>query len=288
MMPVAESMEREYGLPWLDYELLDVGDGKKLERWGAIITIRPDLQADYKRGLPHSQWLEMAHWEFEEQSSIQGRWKNIKVDSPEEWTITYGKLTFNLKLTKFKHVGLFPEQQANWRFIQEQVSPGQKILNLFAYTGAASLVARANGAEVVHVDSVKQMLTWANNNMERSSLSDIKWVLEDALKFAQRELKRCNKYDGIIMDPPAWGLGTKGEKWKLENHLSSLIETAHGLMNPKAFLILNTYSPKVVLADLAKSAEPYFPENQMQTKQLWIPTKIGKELFCGNLLRAIK
>ena len=279
---------REYGLPWPDYELLDAGDGKKLERWGTIITIRPDLQAHYKPGFPYSQWLEMAHWEFEEQSSIQGFWKNIKTHSPEEWTITYGKLTFSLKLTKFKHVGLFPEQQANWRFIQEQVSSGQKILNLFAYTGAASLVARACGAEVVHVDSVKQMLTWANNNRERSSLSDIKWVLEDALKFAQRELKRGNKYDGIIMDPPAWGLGAKGEKWKLENHLSSLIETAHGLMNPKAFLILNTYSPRVELADLAKSAEPYFPENKMQTKQLWLPTKVGKELFCGNLLWAIR
>jgi 23S rRNA (cytosine1962-C5)-methyltransferase len=285
---VAGKTPREYGLPWPDYELLDAGDGKKMERWGTIITIRPDLQAHDKPGLPYSQWLEMAHWEFEEQSSIQGFWKNIKADSPEQWTITYGKLNFGLKLTKFKHVGLFPEQQANWRFIQERVSTNQKILNLFAYTGAASLVARGNGAEVVHVDSVKQMLTWANNNRELSTLSDIKWVLEDALKFALRELKRGNKYDGIIMDPPAWGLGAKGEKWKLENHLSSLIETAHGLMNPKAFLILNTYSPKVKLADLAKSAEPYFPENQMQTKQLWMPTKTGKELFCGNLLRATK
>lgn len=288
MLPAAEYMTREYGLPWPDYELLDAGDGKKLERWGEVITIRPDLQAHYKPGLPYSQWLEMAYWEFEEQSSTQGFWKNIKAHSPEQWTISYGKLTFCLKLTKFKHVGLFPEQQANWRFIQEQVFPGQKILNLFAYTGAASLIARANGAEVVHVDSVKQMLTWANKNREHSSLSDIKWVLEDALKFAQRELKRGNKYDGIIMDPPAWGLGAKGEKWILENHLSSLIETAHGLMNPKAFLILNTYSPKVALADLAKSAEPYFPVNQMQTKQLWMPTKTDKELFCGNLLRSIR
>jgi 23S rRNA (cytosine1962-C5)-methyltransferase len=288
MIAVAESMGREYGLPWADYELLDAGAGKKLERWGTIITIRPDLHAHYKPGLPYFQWLEMAHWEFEEQSSVQGFWKNIKTHSPEQWTITYGKLTFCLKLTKFKHVGLFPEQQANWRFIQEQVSPGQKILNLFAYTGAASLVARANGADVVHVDSVKQMLTWANNNMEPSELTDIKWVLEDALKFAQRELKRGNKYDGIIMDPPAWGLGAKGEKWILENHLSSLIETAHGLMNPKAFLVLNTYSPKIALADLAKAAESYFPANQMAIKQLWMQTKTGNELFCGNLLRAVK
>jgi 23S rRNA (cytosine1962-C5)-methyltransferase len=283
-----DTMLREYGLPWLDYELLDAGDGKKLERWGEIITIRPDLQAYFATGWPYAQWRKMAHWEFEEQSPTQGSWKKIKAHSPEQWIIEYGKLNFCLKLTKFKHVGLFPEQQANWRFIQEQVRAGQKILNLFAYTGAASLVARACGGEVVHVDSVKQMLTWAKNNMECSKLSDIKWVLEDALKFAQRELKRGNKYDGIIMDPPAWGLGTKGEKWILENHLPGLIEAAHELMNPKAFLILNTYSPKVELADLARSAERIFSVNQMQIKQLWMPTKTGNELFCGNLLRTIK
>ncbi len=283
-----EKISREYGQPWPDYELLDAGDGKKLERWGAVITIRPDLQAYFKPGWSFGQWQDMAHWEFEEQSSTQGCWRNIKPHTPEQWIIAYGRLNFGLKLTKFKHVGLFPEQQANWRFIQERVSAGQKVLNLFAYTGAASLVARDNGAEVVHVDSVKQMITWANENMERSALSDIKWVLEDALKFARRELKRGNQYDGIIMDPPAWGLGAKGEKWKLENHLSGLIETAHGLMNPGAFLILNTYSPKVEAADLAKSAGQYFSVNQVEIKQLMMPTKTGKELFYGNLLRAIK
>jgi len=132
------------------------------------------------------------------------------------------------------------------------------------------------------------MITWANENKERSNLSDIKWVHEDALKFAQRELKRGNQYAGIIMDPPAWGLGVKGEKWKLENHLSGLIETAYGLMNPGAFLILNTYSPKVEPADLAMSARQYFSANQLEIKQLWMRTKTGKELYCGNLLRAVK
>ncbi|SJM93044.1 SAM dependent methyltransferase [Crenothrix polyspora] len=285
---VADISLREYGSPWTDYELLDAGNGKKLERWGEVITIRPEIQAHFKSGWSYAQWQEMAHWEFEEHSSTQGSWKNIKAHSPEQWTLAYENLSFGLKLTKFKHVGLFPEQQANWRFIKQQACAGQKILNLFAYTGAASLVACDNGAQVVHVDSVKQMLTWANENRERSNLSDIKWVLEDALKFAQRELKRGNTYDGIIMDPPAWGLGAKGEKWILENQLSNLIETAHGLMNPKAFLIVNTYSPKVALADLAKSAEPYFPAHQMEIKQLWMRTKTGNALFYGNLLRAIK
>jgi 23S rRNA (cytosine1962-C5)-methyltransferase len=279
---------REYASPWPDYELLDAGDGKKLERWGKVITIRPEIQADFKPGWPYSQWLDMAHWEFEELSSTQGRWLNIKPQAPEQWLISYENLNFGLKLTKFKHVGLFPEQQANWRFIKQRASAGQKVLNLFAYTGAASLVAREAGADVVHVDAIKQLITWANENKERSHLSDIKWVHEDALKFALRELKRGNKYDGIIMDPPAWGLGAKGEKWKLENHLAGLIETAHGLMNPGAFLILNTYSPKVDLMDLAESARRYFSASQVDIKQLWMPAKTGKELYYGNLLRAIK
>ncbi|MEQ1636978.1 MAG: class I SAM-dependent methyltransferase [Methylococcales bacterium] len=285
---LAGMAQREYGSPWPDYELLDAGDGKKLERWGQIISIRPDLQAHFPPEWPLAQWLKMAHWEYVEQSSTQGTWKALKADAPEHWTITYGPLTFHLKLTKFKHVGLFPEQQANWRFIKEHSDADQKILNLFAYTGAASLVASATGAEVVHVDSVKQLITWANENKTLSNLANIQWVLEDALKFALRELKRGNKYDGIIMDPPAWGLGAKGEKWKLENHLSSLLETAYGLMNPKAFLILNTYSPKVTLADLQKSGERFFSAKQMHTKQLWMKTKSGKELYYGNLLRAVK
>ncbi|MDD1616214.1 MAG: 23S rRNA (cytosine1962-C5)-methyltransferase, partial [Methylococcaceae bacterium NSP1-2] len=235
---------REYAAHWSDYELLDAGDGKKLERWGKIITIRPDIHADFKSGWSYAQWQDMAHWEFEEHSTTQGQWKNIKSDAG---------LNF-----------------------QQRVRAGQKILNLFAYTGAASLVACDAGAEVVHVDSVKQLITWANENKERSHLADIKWVHEDALKFAQRELKRGKHYDGIIMDPPAWGLGAKGEKWKLEHHLSGLIETAFGLMNSGAFLILNTYSPKIELSDLAASAGLFFTKNQVEIKQLWMPTKTGK------------
>ncbi|WP_446808177.1 class I SAM-dependent methyltransferase [Methylomonas sp. 2BW1-5-20] len=277
---------QEYAVGWPDYELLDAGDGKKLERWGEVVTIRPEIQAHFKPSWTWSDWQARADWEFEELSSTQGTWKNLKLQAPDHWQIAYEQLKFGLKLTKFKHVGLFPEQQANWRFIAERVKPGDKVLNLFAYTGAASLIARAHGAEVVHVDSVKQMLDWANDNQARSALTDIKWVLEDALKFAKRELKRGNRYDGIIMDPPAWGLGAKGEKWKLENHLAELIDTARGLMHPGAFLILNTYSPKVESADLAHAAESCFAKNQIEIKQLWMQSKTGKALFYGNLLRA--
>lgn len=279
---------REYAVAWRDYELLDAGDGKKLERWGDLVTLRPDIQAQAKPGWSFEQWLTLADWEFEEHSSTQGQWKKLKPDAQEHWLIAYRQINFGLKLTQFKHLGLFPEQQANWRFIEQHLQAGQKFLNLFAYTGAASLVARAQGADVVHVDSVKQMLGWANENQARSSLADIQWVLEDALKFAQRELKRGNRYDGIIMDPPAWGLGAKGEKWKLEQQLPSLIETAYGLLNPGGFLILNTYSPKVEWADLANIAERYFSANPLEIKQLWMRAQTGKTLFYGNLLRAIK
>ncbi|MBD9354959.1 class I SAM-dependent methyltransferase [Methylomonas albis] len=283
----ADLNSREYAVGWPDYELLDAGDGKKLERWGDVVTIRPEIQAHFQPGWTCLDWQARADWEFEELSSTQGTWKKLKPQANEHWQIAYQQLTFGLKLTKFKHVGLFPEQQANWRFIAARVKPGDKVLNLFAYTGAASLVARTHGAEVVHVDSIKQMLDWANDNQARSALTDIKWVLEDALKFAKRELKRGSRYDGIIMDPPAWGLGAKGEKWKLENHLADLIETAHGLMHPGAFLILNTYSPKVELQDLASAAAPCFSRNQSEIKQLWMQSKTGKALLYGNLLRVI-
>ncbi|MBD9361851.1 class I SAM-dependent methyltransferase [Methylomonas fluvii] len=283
---VPGNSQREYAVGWPDYELLDAGDGKKLERWGEVVTIRPEIQAHFQPGWSWSDWQARADWEFAELSSTQGTWQKLKPQASEHWQIAYQQLKFGLKLTKFKHLGLFPEQQANWRFIAERVKPGDKILNLFAYTGAASLVARANGAQVVHVDSVKQMLDWTNDNMTRSGLTDVQWILEDALKFAKRELKRGNRYHGIIMDPPAWGLGAKGEKWKLENQLADLIETARGLMNPGGFLILNTYSPKVELEDLANTAAPCFAKNQIEIKQLWMQSKTGKALFYGNLLRA--
>ena len=279
---------RLYSQPWPDYELLDAGNGKKLERWGNTITIRPDIQAHLTPIWPYADWQERAHWQFNELSPTQGNWQQLKPDAPEQWTITYQQLKLGLKLTQFKHVGLFPEQQANWHFLAEQVGKQHKILNLFAYTGAASLIARQHGAEVVHVDSVRQMLGWAKSNMELSSLADIQWVLEDALKFAQRELKRGKQYDGIIMDPPAWGLGAKGEKWKLENQLPGLIATAQALLKPKGFLIVNTYSPKISLTDLASAAATHFPDSQVEIKQLWLSAQTGNDLYCGNLLRVQK
>jgi 23S rRNA (cytosine1962-C5)-methyltransferase len=282
---VSKTEDRIYSEAWKDYELIDAGGGKKLERWGSIITIRPEVQAYFKSEKTFKEWDQIAHWEFVSKDGKSGKWKSLKKESPSAWKIMFNKLSFNLELTKFKHVGIFPEQRENWDFIRKNVSANDKFLNLFAYTGAASCVARWAKADVVHVDAVKQLISWARLNMEESNLEDIKWVLEDALKFASREQKRGNKYKGIIMDPPAWGIGAKGEKWKLEEKLEELLTTASTIMERDGFLILNTYSPTVDLKLIQRLAKRIFPKKTTEVKELWMKTTTGKELFYGNLLR---
>ena len=279
--------DRQYSSPWESYELLDAGGGKKLERFGEVITIRPELQAYFKSELPFEEWYKLAHWEFVAQSNTKGSWKKLK-DASDKWQVKYKDLTFILELTNFKHLGLFPEQVSNWEFIASKLEVDQKFLNLFAYTGAASLVAKSTGAAVFHVDSVKQLINWANENQEVSGLSGIKWVLEDALKFAQREVKRGNFYDGIIMDPPAFGLGAKGEKWILEEKLPLLLDAASQLLNKNGFLIVNTYSPKLAAKDLRNVAGRFFDLNKFTVNELWMKTKTGKDLFYGNILKVVK
>lgn len=279
------TFERIYSKPWQDYELIDAGGGKKLERWGNILTIRPEVQAYFKSEKTFDEWRKMAHWEFVPKGSQNGNWKALKPNSPKAWTIKFEKLTFHLELTKFKHVGLFPEQRANWDFIKDRLESEDRFLNLFAYTGAASCVARYQGAETFHVDSVKQLISWAKQNMEESRLLNIRWVLDDALKFATREAKRGNKYKGIIMDPPAWGLGAKGEKWKLEEKIDELLSTAAELLDEDGFLIMNTYSPTLDNEMIQSLTELYFPNHSCDIKELWMKTTTGKELYYGNLLR---
>lgn len=277
--------DRIYAEHWPDYELIDAGGGKKLERWGTIITIRPEVQAYFKSEKTFKEWADLAHWEFVSKGGQSGTWKALQKLSVKEWNIKFRDLMFHLELTKFKHLGLFPEQHANWQFIEKHLSPGDKFLNLFAYTGAASVIARSRGAEVVHVDAVKQLITWARTNMELSGLQDIKWVLEDALKFGQREQKRGNKYKGIIMDPPAWGLGAKGEKWKLEDKLDELLSTASSILDSNGFLILNTYSPTVDFNMIRSLAMKHFNKRNFEVKELWMKTTTGKELYYGIVLK---
>lgn len=281
------SDEKLYVSGWKDYELIDAGGGKKLERWGSIITIRPEVQAYFRSGKPFAEWHKLAHWEFTDKGGQTGTWKALKKDAPRKWSISYKDLTFNLELTKFKHVGLFPEQRINWDFIDQRLNNDSNFLNLFAYTGAASVVARKTGAETIHVDSVKQLISWAKENMESSQLSNIKWVHEDALKFTQREVKRDRSYSGIIMDPPAWGIGAKKEKWKLEDKIDELISNAATLIGKEGFLVLNTYSPQVELDLLQKLANQYFKKRSFSLQELWMKTTSGKELFYGNVLRVL-
>ena len=269
---------------WNDYELIDAGGGKKLERWGDVITIRPEVQAYFRSAKPFETWRAMAHWEFEEKGAQSGEWKSLK-SAPREWSISYENLVFQLRLTKFKHLGLFPEQRINWDFIRGRLSVEARFLNLFAYTGGASVVARAAGAETLHVDSVKQLISWARENMELSNLTNIKWVHEDAIKFAKREVKRGKKYDGIIMDPPAWGIGAKNEKWKLEDKLHELMQSTAALLQQDGFLILNTYSPQVSVEFLEQLASRIFENRTYEISELWMKTTTGKNLYFGNVVR---
>lgn len=235
---------------WDDYELIDSGNFEKLERFGEYITIRPETQAIWDRSLSEAEWLKRAHVKYIGMGANNGRWEQLR-KMPSRWQVRYNKglldLTFNLELTKFKHVGIFPEQAVNWDYLSGRLgrmkTETPRFLNLFAYTGGASLAARASGADVVHVDSIKQVVSWSRTNMESSKLVDIRWVVEDALKFAEREAKRGNTYNGIILDPPAFGHGPKGESWKLEKQINHLLKTVFSLLDrEESFLILNTYS----------------------------------------------
>ncbi|PWH85485.1 class I SAM-dependent methyltransferase [Brumimicrobium oceani] len=279
--------EKTYSTDWSDYELIDAGNEKKLERWGNIVTIRPERQAYFKPVMPEAEWKAKAHLEFVPKSNTSGNWTRLKKVPLEDWKINYKELTFKLETTKFKHVGLFPEQATNWDLISNHLKkPGMKMLNLFAYTGAASIAARAKGAEVTHVDSVKQLISWAKSNMESSGLKDIRWMHEDALKYASREFKRENRYHLIVMDPPAYGIGAKNEKWKIEQKLEELIDLASHLLHPGGLLILNTYSPKVKLKEINYYAKKNF--KKVEASELWKKTSTGKDMFFGHLLRAYR
>ena len=248
---------------WKDYELLDSGNGEKLERYGAYVLRRPEPKALWTPSMSDSEWRRLAHTSFTPGAGFgkagkedSGTWNRLrKMD--DQWYIRYrceGGADFNLRLglTSFKHVGVFPEQAPNWDFIHRQTSllasSGEgdsrpRVLNLFAYTGAASLAARSAGADVTHLDSVRQVVTWARGNMEASGLDGIRWVVEDAMKFAVRESRRGKFYDGIILDPPAYGHGPDGEKWKLDECLFEMLRTVSSILKPEhSFLVLNLYS----------------------------------------------
>lgn len=282
---------------WKDYELLDCGNFEKLERFGSHITIRPEPQALWDKKWSDSEWKKKAHVVFTQKSSSSGDWHKIK-QVAEQWKISYqltselelpnSEIILRLGLTSFKHVGVFPEQAVNWDYIFNAIQDLKKqgietprFLNLFAYTGAASLVAKAAGADVVHVDSIKQVVTWARENMDHSHLSDIRWVVEDALKFVSREAKRGNKYHGIILDPPAFGHGPNGEKWKLEDNINEMMKGVISILDSeKHFLILNAYSLGFSSLIIENMLSDFAKEN-LETGELFLKAQTGITLPLG-------
>jgi 23S rRNA (cytosine1962-C5)-methyltransferase len=283
---------------WKDYELLDCGDFEKLERFGDVILIRPEPQAVWKKLWSESEWTKLHHIRFKGRSATSGDWIKKNPKTADRWQVNYQNkdisINFRLGLTSFKHVGIFPEQAVNWDFIAEQIkrfkNPEPKVLNLFAYTGGASLAAKAAGADTTHVDSIKQVVTWANENQELSKLKDIRWVVEDALKFVKREIKRGKKYNGIILDPPAYGHGPNGEKWKLEDHIQEMMQDVVQLLDEKEhFLILNAYSmgfSSVIIENLIKSSFPKV--SNLNCGELFLPAKSGCKLPLGVFGRFYK
>ncbi len=241
---------------WKDYELIDCGNFEKLERFGQYILIRPEPQALWNKQLSELEWKKMAHAKFVRDNSKKshrdshnenGGWQFFK-EIPKNWTIEYQPLKLKLKvsLTSFGHLGVFPEQIDNWHFIDHQIkaiNQPTKVLNLFAYTGAASIVAAQAGADVTHLDAVKNVVTWANENRQLSNAPEIRWLIDDAMKFLKRQAKKGVIFQGLIIDPPAYGRGPEGEKWVLEEQLNDLMELCSQILDQdKGFVLLNLYS----------------------------------------------
>lgn len=283
-----------------DYELIDSGDFEKLERFGEFTTRRPEPQAIWHKSLSEEEWQRLSDASFlrtsASKSDERGEWHN-KPRMQERWWIGYDYKQMHLKmrlgLTSFKHVGIFPEQGANWNYIYDQILKQKangstpKVLNLFAYTGGATLAARSAGADVTHVDSVKQVVSWARENMDRSGLDGVRWIVEDALKFVRREVRRGNRYDGIILDPPAYGHGANGEKWVLEENICEMLECCARLLDAdKGFLVLNLYSMGLS-ATLARTAlrQTFGTTGQEELGELYFKDSFNKELPLGTFCR---
>ncbi len=272
-----------------DYELLDCSGGEKLERWGNIILIRPDPQVLWNTDKADPLWYN-AHARYHRSKSGGGHWETYK-KVPDVWSIKYKNLTFNLKPMGFKHTGLFPEQAVNWDLMSSLISKrqGAKVLNLFGYTGAATLACAAAGASVTHVDASKGMVLWAKDNAAACGLSDrpIRWLVDDCVKFVKREIRRGNKYDGIVMDPPSYGRGPDGEVWKIEDQIFELLTLCEELLSDDPlFFLLNSYT-----AGLSPSVMKYLVSSVIADKrggtvecdEIGIPVTDSKLVLpCGN------
>ena len=292
---------------WKDYELLDSGRGEKLERFGEYVLARPEPKALWDKTLSEDEWGRLTHTRFTPGAGFgkagkedSGTWERLR-RMPDQWWIRYSgndapDFRLRLGLTSFKHVGVFPEQAPNWNWIFRKTTSiaattGQKpkVLNLFAYTGAASLAARCAGADVTHLDSVRQVVTWAHENQDRSGLDGIRWVIEDAMKFARREERRGNLYQGIILDPPAYGHGPDGEKWKLDECLFDMMKNVGHILDPEnSFLVLNLYSNgfSAILGEtVVREALGLKSGDGLDSGELILRDKFGKNLPLSIFVR---
>lgn len=272
---------------WNDYEVLDCSNGEKLERWDKYILLRPDPQVIWDTPKKIKQWKQLnAH--YHRSSKGGGEWEFF--DLPEQWAVSYKHLTFNLKPFNFKHTGLFPEQAVNWDWFSEKIRQADrpiKVLNLFAYTGGATIAAAAAGANVTHVDASKGMTAWAKENAVSSGLggAPIRWIVDDCVKFVEREIRRGKTYDAVIMDPPSYGRGPKGEIWKIEDSVFSLIQTCINVLNDKPlFFLINSYTtglqPAVLAYILGTALKKY--RGIVDAQEIGLPvTASGLVLPCG-------
>lgn len=272
---------------WKDYEVIDCSKGEKLERWGDYILVRPDPQVIWDTPRKEKGWHKMnAHYHRSKKGG--GEWEFF--DLPQQWSIHYRSLTFQLKPFSFKHTGLFPEQAANWDWFSELIKKAGrpvKVLNLFAYTGGATIAAAAAGASVTHVDASKGMVTWAKENAASSGLADapIRWIVDDCVKFVEREIRRGNHYDAIIMDPPSYGRGPKGEIWKIEESIHPLVKLcAQLLVDRPLFFLINSYTTGLqpaVLSYLIGTELKRFP-GKVTADEIGLPVSSnGLTLPCG-------
>ncbi len=278
-----------YTADWKDYELIDCSDGDKLERWGKITLVRPDPQVIWKTEKSNLLWRKADAY-YKRSKSGGGKWK-IERKIPDRWQIKYKDLTFNVKNMGFKHTGIFPEQAVNWDYTRKLIRESGrevKVLNLFAYTGAATIACLKEGASVVHVDASKGMVAWAKENAVSSGVADgkVRWIVDDCIKFIKREIRRGNKYDIIIMDPPSYGRGPGGEVWKLEDEVYDFVELCSELLyDDSIMMLINSYttglSASVMEYILGSTVKPKFG-GSVSSSEIGLPvTETGMILPCG-------
>lgn len=277
---------------WKDYELLDCGRGEKLERWGKYTLVRPDPQAIWNTPRRHPGWK---NYDARYARSRTGGGQWVKKELPQRWQVQYKALTFNIKPMNFKHTGLFPEQAANWDWMQKKIRDADRpisVLNLFAYTGGASVACLAAGASVCHVDAAKGMVAWAKDNAAASGVADanVRWIVDDCAKFVEREIRRGHKYDAIIMDPPSYGRGPGGEVWKLEDNLWDFVSLCSGVLSDDAlFVLINSYTTGLAPSVLSYITDSIFTARRggsSRAEELGLPvTQSGLVLPCGASCR---